>query len=109
MKKFILFILILVASGVSFAEQASSYMPYFVSGVLRLNGTDATIKIVQGMVVSDSPTNAKIIFTELAAQQFPQYTLVDILASNFSQLYKTMPTSSEPKKNAAPQIILNGA
>lgn len=83
----------------AFAQTA--YQPYFVSGVLKQNGSDTTIKIVQGMVVSDSPANAQIVFTAMASKQFVGYTMVDVLASNFSQLYKTLPVTSEGKQESS--------
>jgi hypothetical protein len=75
--------------------QQPEYNPYFVSAILRLNGTDATLKIVQGMVISDSPDNAKIVFTVLATKEFPQYTVIDVLPSSFAQLMKTLPTGKQ--------------
>lgn len=72
------------------------YQPYFVSGVLKAN--DSTmIKVVQGMVVSDSADNARIVFTGLASKQFPGYFMLDSIAGSFSQLYKTLPSAfTEP-------------
>lgn len=78
----------------AYAQTQSGYQPYFVSGVLKENNSAAVIKIVQGMVVSDSVGNAQVVFSAMAIKQFPGYTMVDVLASTFSQLYKTMPSAA---------------
>lgn len=95
MKKTISTLLLAFFACFSQAQQAE-YTPYFVSAILRLNGSDATLKIVQGMVISDTPDSAKIVFTVLATKEFPQYTVIDVLPSSFSQLMKTLPTGKPP-------------
>lgn len=91
------------------AAEQPEYKPYFVSGILRLNTADVTLKIVQGMVISDSAHNAQVVFTVMATKQFPNYTVVDVLANNFEQLYKSTPrtpteTRTQPEKEEKQHI-----
>jgi hypothetical protein len=72
------------------AAQEPEYKPFFVSAILKLNGSENTLRIVQGMVVASDSANAQIIFTVMATKQFPQYTVLDVLPSTFEQLFKTL-------------------
>lgn len=110
MKSFVKYIvlgLLALTFNLGAGAQGKPYEPYFVSGVLKLNGSEATIKVVQGMVVSDSPENARVVFMGLALRQFPDYTIVDSIASNFAQLYKTLPSNSSPSSGEKPQLRNN--
>lgn len=80
--------------GCAHAQAQTGYQPYFVSGVLQQKDSTTVIRIVQGMVVSDSAANAQVVFSGMAIKQFPGYTMVDVLASTFSQLYKSLPGSA---------------
>lgn len=106
--KALLFAVTLLCTG-AYAQTPSVYQPYFVSGVLKENNSAAVIKIVQGMVVSDSVPNAQVVFSAMAIKQFPGYTMVDVLASTFSQLYKTLPTNgAAPDSKATPFLSGTG-
>ena len=94
MKKVFLAMLLCSISCVSFAQSARALEPYFVSGVLKLNGAEAVVKLAHGMVVSDSAENAQAVFKEALIRQFPQHSVVDVIASDFVHLYKSLPSST---------------
>jgi hypothetical protein len=95
MKKITFILAIFLAHSFGYAQEPAKYAPYFVSAILKQNNKDATIKIVQGMVLSDSPANAELVFTVIATRQFPSYTALSVLASSFEQLFKSLPRSGE--------------
>lgn len=98
-QKFVFAIGLVLVSMIANAQAQppqSQYQPYFVSGVLKANDA-STIKVVQGMVVSDSADNARIVFAGIASKQFPGYFMLDSIVGSFSQLYKTLPSAfNEP-------------
>ncbi|MDT8992762.1 hypothetical protein RQP54_17955 [Curvibacter sp. APW13] len=99
MKKHIA-MLVLALSCCFAAAQEPEYKPYFVSAILRLTGSENTLRIVQGMVVASDTANAQIVFTVMATKQFPQYIVIDVLPSTFEQLFKTL--SPEQKSLVTP-------
>lgn len=105
MKKLIA--MLALALSCSFAAaQEPEYKPFFVSAILKLNGSENTLRIVQGMVVASDSANAQIVFTVMATKQFPQYTVLDVLPSTFEQLFKSLSPQqksllSPPEKSGA--------
>lgn len=77
-------------------KEQGAYGPYFVSGIIKQDNT-TTVKLLQGIIVSDSPANAGVVFKAMATKQNPGWSVVDVLASTFSQLYKTLPSSDQPE------------
>jgi hypothetical protein len=75
-------------------KEQGAYGPFFVSGIIKQNDT-TNVKLLQGIVVSDSPANARLVFTGMASKQNPGWSVVEVLASTFSQLYTTLPSSTQ--------------
>jgi hypothetical protein len=73
----------------SFAHAAENQaMPFLISGVLKRNNTESTVKVVQGIVLSSSSEKASSEFRNAAQAQFPDYTVIDVLANRVDELYK---------------------
>jgi hypothetical protein len=81
------------------ASDQDEMVPYFVSGILQKKDSPSVVQVIQAMVVSNSPANAQSEFTVLALVQFPDYIPVQVLASTFSKLYKSLPENQSKPNN----------
>lgn len=108
MKKLAIALGLVLIQSLAFAQDTAKVMPYFVSAILKQGGPEVTMQIVQGMIISDSASNAQLVFTILATKQFPNSTVVNVLASSFDQLYKAQPKVGDvqPPKPVLPAVTL---
>lgn len=85
---------------VGFANAENQTLPYLISGVLKRNDSESTVKVVQGMILSTSADKARSAFRIAAQVQFPDYTLIDVLANSVDELYKPQPGMNAPHVTA---------
>lgn len=64
---------------VSTHAQESTNLPFVLSGVIQLNANSSTIRVVQAVVLSTDEKKAVEVFKTSAANQYPDYTIVDVL------------------------------
>lgn len=87
---------IAVAAAFSLCLVAQAQEVFVVSGILKRNDSQDVVRCVHGMVLADDAEQAKQVFEEKAKSEFPQYTAVQLIASDVPTLAKPLvPTPSE--------------
>lgn len=76
----------LTRNGADFGWQVKQPKRFFVSGVLRKDGTTDTINLIHGTYAADSGDAALQLFADQAKRQYVGYTLISQLVTEVPKI-----------------------